>query len=85
MQQDVHTLVQLISTAMPNIPNRSPILRIYKIIAQSLPTVHIFVSLLVITQIPIFSPIKWDYHMHPTLLGPIMATHLKIKEFPSCA
>ena len=22
--------------------------------------------------------------MHPTLVGPIMATHLKIKESPSC-
>ena len=32
-----------------------------------------------------FSPNKWDNHMHPTLVGPIMATHLKIKESPSCA
>ena len=42
------------------------------------------VSLLAINQIPIFSPNKWDDHMHPTLVGPIMATHLKIKEPPSC-
>ena len=32
----------------------------------------------------IFWPNKWDDHMRPTLVGLIMATHLKIKESPSC-
>ena len=30
----------------------------------------------------IFSPDKWNNHLHPPLVGPIMATHLKIKESP---
>ena len=50
-----------------------------------IPAMHTIVRLLAVTQIPMFSPNKWDYHMHPALVGPIMAAHLKIKEFSSCA
>ena len=89
MQQDAHTLVQLIYTMTPNIPN--PNATNDKIIAQSLPyTTHAHHCMTIGNhsnshffaqpQIP-----KWDYDMHPTLVGPIMATHLKIKQFPSCA